>query len=245
MRALLSIHDVMPETRPAISAMLTQLFVSVPELQPQHITLLVVPGRHWCVDDLAWLRRLAAAGHPLAGHGWDHRARKSRSLFHHLHSLMLSRDAAEHLSRPSHELMSLILRCHAWFAEHDLPLGPLYVPPAWAVGRLNRTAQQALPFALMETLSGVVRLTDQFHQRLPLTGYEADNAMRTMFLSASNQFNLALARRTGSVLRVGLHPFDLQNHLAERLICHLQQVTQFCDYSQLLQVEAGTSTIPA
>jgi hypothetical protein len=97
----------------------------------------------------------------------------------------------------------------------------------------------------METLSGVVRLADQSHQRLPLTGYEADNAMRTMFLSASNQFNLALAKRTGNMLRVGLHPFDLQNHLAEKLICHLQQVTQFCDYSELLQGQAERSTVPA
>ncbi|MDF1628985.1 MAG: polysaccharide deacetylase family protein [Alcanivoracaceae bacterium] len=245
MRALLSIHDVMPESRPAISAVLTQLFVSIPGLKPQHITLLVVPGRQWCADDLAWLRRLAAAGHPLAGHGWDHRAQKSRSVFHHFHSVMLSRDAAEHLSRPSHELMALILRCHAWFAEHDLPLGPLYVPPAWAVGRLNRAEQQALPFALMETLSGVVRLADQCHQRLPLTGYEADSAIRTAFLSASNRLNVTLAKRAGNMLRVGLHPFDLQHRLAGCLISDLQQVTQFCDYSELLQSRAETPTVAA
>jgi uncharacterized protein len=243
MRAILSIHDLMPESRPAISAMLTQLFVSVPALRPKHITLLVVPGKQWSADDLAWLQRLAAAGHPLAGHGWSHRAVLNRSLLHRLHSLLLSRDAAEHLSRPPHELTALVLRCHAWFVEHDLPVGPLYVPPAWAVGRLGAADQQVLPFALMETLSGVTRLRDQHHQRLPLTGYEADSAIRAMFLSASNQFNVALASRTGGMLRIGLHPFDLQYRLAEQLIADLRRVTQFCDYSALLQRGADAPAV--
>lgn len=242
MRALLSIHDLMPESRLAVSSMLARLFASIPALRPEHITLLVVPGRQWSADDLVWLRHLSSAGHPLAGHGWAHRATNGRSFSHHLHSMLLSRDAAEHLSRPAHGVMALVLRCHAWFVEHDLPVGPLYVPPAWAVGQLGKAAQLALPFALMETLSGVIRLSDQSQQRLPLAGYEADNTMRAMLLSASNRFNVALAARTGRMLRIGLHPFDLQYHLAAQVIADLQRVTQFCDYSQLLQSE--TANLP-
>lgn len=233
MRALLSIHDVMPSSRAAVSAMLTQLFVSVPLLCPQDITLLVVPGQSWSDDDLDWLRRMAANGHPLAGHGWCHQAASRRSLFHHLHSAVLSRDAAEHLSRPEHQLVALVLRCHAWFEQHRLPVGPLYVPPAWAVGSISRQALMSLPFTLMETLSAVEYIRCGKQQRLPLAGYEADNDWRARLLAISNRLNWGWAKRSRRAVRIGLHPFDLQHLLADHIVRDLNRVTQFCDYADL------------
>lgn len=233
MRALLSIHDVMPSSRAAVSAMLTQLFVSVPLLRPPDITLLVVPGQHWSDDDLGWLRRMAAKGHPLAGHGWCHQAVERRSLFHRLHSALLSRDAAEHLSRPEHELVALVLRCYAWFEQHQLPIGPLYVPPAWALGPIGRQARMSLPFTLLETLSGVEGMRCGSQHVLPLAGYEADNIWRAKLLATSNRLNWQWARRSGRAVRVGLHPFDLQYLLAYHIVGDLNQVTQFCDYAGL------------
>ena len=66
--ALVSIHDVMPETRTQVTAMLARL-----RLPCEAVTLLVVPGKDWQEGDLDWLRSLQNAGHPLAGHGWSHR----------------------------------------------------------------------------------------------------------------------------------------------------------------------------
>ena len=233
MRALLSIHDVMPSSRSAVGAMLAQLFVSVPLLRPQDITLLVVPGQHWSGDDLDWLRRMAANGHRLAGHGWSHQAVRRRSLFHRLHSAVLSRDAAEHLSKPEHELVALVLRCHAWFAQHGLPVGPLYVPPAWAMGSISGRALMSLPFTLLETLSGVRDVRGGAQLVLPLAGYEADNDWRARMLVISNRLNWQWAKRSGRIVRIGLHPFDLQYRLADHLIHDLNRVTQFCDYAGL------------
>lgn len=244
MRALLSIHDVMPSSRPAVSAMLAQLFVSVPLLRPQDITLLVVPGQAWSDDDLDWLRRMAANGHPLAGHGWCHQAVSRRSLFHHLHSAVLSRDAAEHLSKPEHELIALMLRCHAWFEQHRLPVGPLYVPPAWAVGSISRQALMSLPFSLMETLFAVEDIRCGKRHVLPLTGYEADNHWRARLLAISNRLNGQWAKQGGKVVRIGLHPFDLQYQLAGHIIGDLNRVTQFCDYPSLLSASADAEALP-
>lgn len=244
MHALLSIHDVMPSSRAAVSAMLTQLFVSVPLLRPQDITLLVVPGQSWSDEDMDWLRRMAARGHPLAGHGWCHQAVRPRSLFHHLHSAVLSRDAAEHLSRPEHELVALVLRCHAWFEQHRLPVMPLYVPPAWAVGSISRQALMSLPFTLMETLSAVEDIRCGKRYLLPLTGYEADNHWRARLLAISNRLNWQWAKQGGKVVRIGLHPFDLQYRLAGHIIRDLNRVTQFCDYPSFSSLSADAEALP-
>ncbi|MFN3712577.1 MAG: polysaccharide deacetylase family protein [Alcanivoracaceae bacterium] len=234
MRALLSIHDVMPSSRGAIAELLAQLYVSVPALRPQDITLLVVPGAQWREDDLLWLHRLVQAGHPLAGHGWCHRAPERRTLSHHLHSLLLSRDAAEHLSRPESELVALMLRCHAWFEQHELPLGPLYVPPAWAVGKLRANTLAAMPFRLLENLSGVMSLRHGSSIRLPLAGYEADTAWRAAFLSVSNAIHFRAAILLDRPIRIGLHPFDLRYRLGNQLLDDLRRVTQFCGYASAI-----------
>ncbi len=53
---LVSIHDVMPETRDRVAELLERLA----DVPPAAVTLLVVPGRDWSGDDLDWLRDLSA-----------------------------------------------------------------------------------------------------------------------------------------------------------------------------------------
>ena len=242
--ALVSIHDVMPETRAQVSDMLYQL--SRLERLPQaKITLLVVPGKHWTPSDINWLQALARDGYPLAGHGWNHQAPLPRTLHHLLHSLVLSRNAAEHLSRSEQALKDRVYACFHWFHQHDLPTPDLYVPPAWANGQLDWLRWADRPFRLLETLGGVTELTCGHYHKLPLTGYEADTLLRALFLSGFNQLNLSQAQRQGQALRIGLHPYDLRYPLAAQALRHIAGVSRFLDYSalHLSDCETRSSTV--
>lgn len=233
LRALVSIHDLMPETRPAVSAMLDALQRGMPRLPPTAITLLVVPGKQWSESDLQWLRQLVQTGHPLAGHGWSHRSPLPRSAYHWAHSVILSRRVAEHLSRTPQSLIERIARCHQWFDAHHLPSPTLYVPPAWATGNLNLEQWRSLPFRQLETLRGVHCLDQDNPHILPLSGYEADSPLRTLFLRHFNRYNLQRAQHSGQPLRIALHPFDLQYALAQNALQDLAAVDEFLNYSQL------------
>lgn len=225
LQALVSIHDVMPQTRPQVTDMLGQL-----ALPPQAVTLLVVPGKAWSEEDLAWLRELQNAGHPLAGHGWSHRCQPPVTLYHKLHSALLSRQVAEHLSLSGEAIVGLVQDCHEWFAHHDLTASSLYVPPAWALGSLSRSQVARLPFACVETLSGVLDTGTGTHTRLPLVGFEADTRFRALFLGWFNALNVSRARRQRVPLRIGLHPFDLSFHLAPQIFNLLKQVETLACY---------------
>lgn len=228
LQALVSIHDVMPETRPQVTDMLAQL-----GLPPESVTLLVVPGRTWSAADLKWLRDLQHAGHPLAGHGWFHRCQPPVTLYHKLHSALLSRRVAEHLSFSGDAIVQLVKDCHDWFDQHALTVSSLYVPPAWALGALTREQCGQLPFRHVETLSGLLDTASGDSLRLPLAGFEADTRLRALFLSWFNRVNVARARRHGVPLRIGLHPFDLSLRLAPGILQLIQQVDICCSYESL------------
>jgi uncharacterized protein len=211
--ALLSIHDVMPETLPRISAILGLL----KEAQVPPPTLLVVPGRGWDGEGLARLRGWVRGGHALAGHGWEHRALPPATLHHRIHAWLISRDQAEHLSRSRAELLERVRRTFRWFQEMDFPAPELYVPPAWAMGTLGRDDLRALPFRFYEVLQGLLDGHTGRLKLLPLAGFEADTRLRRLGLRLFNGLNRAGARATRRPLRISIHPFDLEYLLAADL----------------------------
>lgn len=215
--AVVSVHDVAPETMSDVLRIVERLDgIGAPPA-----TLLVIPGREWTDRALSRLRALARKGHPLAGHGWSHRAAAPGSVRHRLHALIISRDQAEHLSRPTAELAERVEKCHAWFGERDLEVGDLYVPPAWALGALEPEDLRRLPFRWYETLTGILDGRTGRLKRLPLVGFEADTPPRKAALRMSNAVNLEIARAWERPLRVSLHPSDLDLLLAgdvERLL---------------------------
>lgn len=216
-RALVSIHDLMPPTLSAVLQTLGRL-----EAKGIHpVTLLVVPGTGWNESGLRVLQQLQDRGHDLAGHGWTHRIGRLGGAWHTVHSRLLSRNAAEHLALSGDELVALVTHCHRWFGENGLKPPTLYVPPAWAMGAMNRETLEQLPFRYYEYFSGIYDSLGRRWQRLPLLGYEADSAWRVLPLRLWNRFNRILARKTG-LIRIAIHPFDLQLRLAKDLLLQLQ-----------------------
>ena len=228
MRALVSVHDVMPETLPAVRELLA--YLSSRKLAP--ITLLIVPGKAWTAAQVAELLRLQERGAVLAGHGWNHRASCIRSLRHRIHSALISRQAGEHLSLDRAEIGALISRCHAWFRDQGLGAPDLYVPPAWAMGNIRRAELRRLPFRRYETLSGVYDALTGRLVRLPLVGFEALPRWRAPLLRLWNVANLRAARVTTPV-RIGIHPGDLSLPLARDLRALLELPLSCLRYQDL------------
>ena len=204
--AIVSVHDVMPSTLSRVERILAVLDeASVPPA-----TLLVVPGRDWDSYGIKALQTLVDAGHSLAGHGWVHKATaSSRTVFHHLHGRLISRNEAEHLSLPPEVLTDLIRRCHDWFPSVGLPSPTLYVPPAWALGSLTMDHLGELPFRWNEVLRGYLDSRKGKRHWLPLAGFEADTTFRQLSLRLWNRINASLAKAGVGPLRISIHPGDL------------------------------------
>lgn len=204
----LSIHDVMPDTLTRVQALI-DLCRDAGWPPP---VLLVVPGAGWDAGGLATLRQWQADGHELAGHGWRHRVERYGGAWHRLHGALISRDVAEHLALDTEGILALMRRCHAWFQDQGLMPGPLYVPPAWALGTVPLARLGEQPFGAVETLRGIYSLASARWRYRALLGYEAGNGLQHRALRISNAMNRIRAPRAG--LRIGLHPQDGQLPLA-------------------------------
>jgi predicted deacetylase len=228
MKALLSIHDLMPETLNRVDVILQWLKI----LKVPPATLLIVPGKAWQTTQLKRLRELAALGHPLAAHGWQHKTAPKR-LYHRLHAAFISRDVAEHLALESDCIFGLMQRAYDWFLEQELPPPDLYVPPAWALGSIAAPRLTELPYHCIETTRGLIfpkTAPKAVYLSLPLTGYEADTTLRATLLRRWNAAQAQRALRRNETLRISIHPDDLKLRLAQQMETQIRQVTKFARY---------------
>ena len=226
LNGLISVHDVMPETRHRIERILQRL-EAVP---PSAVALLVVPGRAWTAGDLNWLHTLAAKGYTMVGHGWCHQCDQPRTLKHRLHSWLISNRAAEHLSLSDSGITELLQDCHNWL--EDLGLGPAdtYIPPAWALGSISRESLKSSPFRYVETLRGLLDADNGRCYALPVVGFEVDRFWRAIAMRLINRFNVWLALRRQCPLRIAIHPHDWQYPLADQLDSIVDRVEYFYSY---------------
>ncbi|MEO1527250.1 MAG: polysaccharide deacetylase family protein [Planctomycetota bacterium] len=216
-RALVSIHDVMPSTMGGV----TELIERCRSNGIDKITLLVVPGLDWNDEDLDQLHAWTSEGLRLAGHGWTHHCESIRGLYHRLHSLILSRDVAEHLCLTEAGVLELLRDCGEWFPSQGFESPTLYVPPAWAMGRVTTPALSEAPFAIFETFSGVLSPRNSRYTRCPMVGFEADTLFRKTCVSAFNRYSIARANDSDRPLRIGIHPRDhrlLLSHDLNRIL---------------------------
>ena len=226
--AVISIHDVMPSTLDDVGRQLRLLR----EHRIGNVTLLVVPGLDWQPSQINTLRRWHDNGCHFAGHGWMHTC-KVRGLWHRLHSMVLSRDVAEHLALSSDEIVNLLSRCADWFGTHKLPTPELYVPPAWALGSVDVRRLSDSPFSMFETLTGVLCTRPHQFLRLPLVGFEADTRMRELSLRLLNQTNVAAADWLSRPVRIGLHPSDLRLRLRDQIADLLSRGFETVSYAEV------------
>jgi predicted deacetylase len=229
MRALISIHDVMPETLPRVGEHIQALRANGHEA----ITLLIVPGRDWEHADLAQLARWQMEGLELAAHGWHHHAETLGGPYHWLHAALISRRAAEHLALSGDAIEDLMQAAHDWFGERGLAAPTTYVPPAWALGAIRQDALRRLPFERIEVTRGLMTPATGTLTHLPLVGFEADTALRAQFLRRWNRWQASLARRGNQALRIGIHPADHELRLADELndmIGANWQSIRYCDF---------------
>jgi len=229
MRALVSLHDLMPETMPLCESVLGRL----EEMDLPPVPLLVVPGKNWSVSEINRLRALELRGHELVAHGWRHRTTPRRP-YHRLHALLISRDVAEHLALGSTEILGLLRRSQSWFAEHGLTQPQTYVPPAWALGSIAGSDLANSPFTRIEVTSGILFPQQQGRLlKLPLTGYEADTPFRARVLRNWNQWQIQRARQHDQVVRISLHPNDFELRIADQIEQQIKACDEFLKYSQL------------
>jgi hypothetical protein len=229
MHAIISIHDVMPQTLDRVEELLGKM----EHLEPSAITLLVVPGLDWPNTQIETLKSLQHTGYRLAGHGWHHRIKTIRTFYHHLHAELVSRTAAEHLSLNAREIDQLMRDCYHWFADKGLTLPDLYVPPAWAMGKISRKQLKETPFRYFESTAGLYDSETGRQILLPLVGFEADTRLRATTLTCWNAAN----RLLGSVrrpVRLSIHPDDLQLLLGKSLVRYLERVNTAVSYASVL-----------
>lgn len=228
MHAILSIHDVMPHTLDKVRAIIGCLDSKLRD----NLILLVVPGQDWTPQQLKQLQQYQDAGICLAGHGWQHQSQDIRSFYHHLHALLLSRQAAEHLSLTEAEIFQLIQRCFQWFVEKQFKPPDLYVPPAWALGRISMQKLKQTSFRYFENTTGFIDAVKGKKKTLPLIGFEADTSLRKFSLIVSNSLNTALAN-TRRPLRISIHPDDYELKLAGKINHLLKRVSVSRTYAEL------------
>lgn len=218
----------MPETMDRVEHILGWL----DERSVPPVTLLVVPGKPWPSQYLNQIRTWSGKGHELAAHGWFHHTRPRR-LSHRVHAALISRNVAEHLDLDSHEILELLHRSRNWFVENNLPAPSLYVPPAWALGPLSKADLANAPFEHIETTRGILRKQGSMFKldRLPLTGYEADNGFRKTFLRIWNRAQQTVATKRAKTLRISIHPYDLHLRLRDQVDSQIRAVTRFVNAS--------------
>ena len=223
--ALVSVHDVMPQTLRAVQRCLDECR----RQEVETVYLLVVPGPAWDWAQLQQLHRWSAEGHLIAGHGWRHRTQRVTRLYHRLHSALVSRNVAEHLECDEAEILMLMQKCFQWFTRNDLPSPSLYVPPAWALGQVRLSQVHQTGFRHVETLRGIYHVPQQRWKEVPLLGYEADTGSRATALRLWNGVNRGMASIAG-LKRIAIHPYDLDYRLSGALradLCLCRAVTVY------------------
>ncbi len=208
---VVSLHDVSPLTRPACTAILSELAsLGVPQT-----SLLVVPNHHHrspMLEDAdfgSWLRALATAGHEIVIHGYYHarERRPDESLRARLTTRFYTADEGEFYDLDRASARRLVTQASAEFRQLGLaPTG--FIAPAWLLSREAEAALREFPCEYTTRLGDVLDLRNGHSFPSQSLVWSVRSAWRRQMSLA---WNALLFRRLAQnpLLRVSIHPVDL------------------------------------
>ena len=228
MKSHISIHDVSPKNFDKIIGIIRYLY---DKHNIKKITLLIIPGLQWDYNQIKTFKEWQNNQNiELASHGWIHESNPIRSIHHYFHSKLISDDCAEHLSLSKSSIIKLMNNSYSWFINKELAPPTLYVPPAWALGNINKKDLSSLPFNEIETISGVY-INNKFIF-IPLIGFETKNYFRFIVVKISNFINYLLYGIFG-LIRIAIHPDDFNLLLRKDIDKYLSKVTNSFQFSEI------------
>jgi hypothetical protein len=219
-RALtVEIHDVSPASRDAVRRLRDALW----DVGVDRATFLVVPsfedeeGRSWDlradVQLVEWLRAQQAEGSEIVQHGLTHRApwAPPPGLRNAVVDRWFTRGCDEFAYLSREEARRRLMAGHAVLGEAGLrAIG--FIAPAWRQSRGTRRALDELGYRFTATLGHVRSLVgDRRAVRTPALTFVAPNGALDLGKRAVMR-GWELGARPTSLLRVALHPQDLERH---------------------------------
>ncbi len=222
---VISIHDVSPLTREATARILERLA----EMGATPCSLLVVPdhhGRGHFLDDpdfCAWLKERVDSGDEPVIHGYFHRRdrKPQESARVRLATRFYTADEGEFFDISGADALRLVSQARDDFRKLRLDPGG-FIAPAWLLSEGGELALRKLGFDYTTRLGTV---TDLPSGRTCASQSLVWSVRSTWRRGLSRLWNKSLFRRlkTAPLLRIGIHPVDIEHRAVWRQIEELTQ----------------------
>ena len=192
------------------------------EFNVNKICVLIIPGLNWKKNQIRRLKKWQNRGIEIGAHGWKHLASTNKSFYHKIHSIIISRNCAEHLSMNKQDIIKLMNNSYEWFINNGFKKPKLYVPPAWALGNVSKEELHQLKFKYFECTTGMIH--NKKYKFLPLLGFEEKTFIGSKIRKIFNLFNFIMASFIG-VIRIAIHPNDFKLYLKHDIKKYLSKNT--------------------
>ena len=223
-----SIHDVAAATWPACQ----RLIAGVQQIAPMPLTLLIVPCWHRMTvrnqstedDFVQSLSRMEVSGHELCLHGHVHldEGRAPDGLRDCVKRRVFTRSEAESAALDYSSASQKIALGLDWFAQRGWTAHG-FVPPAWMISPAALGAVRAAGFAYLGLYRSWLRPADGVAFVAPSLTYSTRHPSGDALFRWLQQ--IFIWRRPHPVLRLALHPADLQRPAN---LAHAQRLIERC-----------------
>lgn len=228
-KLVVSFHDLHPGSREVCEGFLGRLR----EYGLTRVSLLVVPRWHGGppltqdAEFVAWLRKLAAAGHDICLHGFFHQAERVRGgPIQQLIGRQYTQGEGEFFQIDHETALDRVQRGLTILAnEAQLPIVG-FTPPAWLISDDGRAALIEAGLHYTTTFGSVELLQSGIALRAPTLVYSCRSAWRRGVSRAWLRF-WERVNREAPLLRIAAHPADFAHaRVAESLYGHVRRAIE-------------------